>query len=153
MAAVRAQPSLAATLRLLNSPLPDDQVFMVRARARHVVRENARVLEGVSALRRGDAATFGGLMNAAHESMSRDYDASCREVDILADLVRRAPGVLGARVTGAGWGGCVVALAKDADFSIEESMAQPYHEATGLTAEAFVCRSGPGAGVVIEAEV
>ena len=94
--------------------LGSSQVFRVRRRCRHVITENARVLASEAALARGDVARFGQLMNEAHESMSRDYEASCAEVDTLAALCRAQEGVLGARVTGAGWGGCVVALARRA---------------------------------------
>jgi galactokinase len=150
MSDVSADPALGEVLRALNTPFPADQVFMPRARARHVVTENQRVGDGVAALRRGDAPAFGRLMNAAHASMSRDYDASCSEVDTLADLARRAPGVLGARVTGAGWGGCVVAVQREGVAGFEEFVVAPYWRATGLSADVFVCRSGPGASVVGE---
>ena len=143
---VQRQPALAATLQTLNSQMAADEVFMVRARARHVVSENARVLEAVAALRLGNAPAFGRLMNEAHDSMSGDYGASCPEVDALAAIARRTPGVLGARVTGAGWGGCVVALAEDSDLGIEQSVAEQYLATTGLATSIFVCRSAPGAG-------
>jgi galactokinase len=78
-------------------------------RARHVVGENARVLEGVAALRRGDFAAFGQLMFASHASLRDDYDASTAELDAIVALAREA-GALGARLTGAGFGGCAIAL-------------------------------------------
>jgi galactokinase len=87
-------------------------------------------------------------MNEAHASMSLDYGASCPEVDILASIARRTPGVLGARVTGAGWGGCVVALAEDADMGIERTVAEQYLAATGLSTNIFICRSAAGAADV-----
>ena len=148
IAQVYSQPDLAATMTALNTPFASDQVFKVRARARHVVSENERVLAAVDALQAGDAERFGRLMNAAHYSMSRDYDASSPEVDILADIARHTPGVLGARVTGAGWGGCIVALAEDSDRGIEDTIAEQYHVVTGLTSDIFVCRSAPGANLV-----
>ncbi len=148
MGDVLRQPALAAALQTLNSQFAADEVFVVRARARHVVSENARVLEAVQALRLGDAAAVGRLMNEAHESMSVDYDASCPEVDALANIARCTPGVLGARVTGAGWGGCIVALAHDSDLRIERSVAEQYQAATGLATSIFVCRSAPGADEV-----
>jgi galactokinase len=148
MSDVQRQPALAAALQTVNSQFAADEVFLVRARARHVVSENARVLEAVQALRLGDAPAVGRLMNEAHESMSIDYGASCPEVDALAGIARRTSGVLGARVTGAGWGGCVVALAQDADLGVERSVAEEYRAATGLSTNIFVCRSAPGAGEV-----
>ncbi len=130
--------------------LDADQVYRVRRRCRHVITENARVLASEAALRAGDVPRFGALMNAAHESMSRDYEASCPEVDILADLCRACDGVLGARVTGAGWGGCVVALvAADAAAAVLAQVAARYRAATGLPGEGFVCASAPGAGEVV----
>ena len=129
--------------------LSDDQVYRVRQRCRHVITENARVLASEQALAAGDVLRFGRLMNESHFSMSRDYEASCQEVDILADLCRRSDGVLGARVTGAGWGGCVVALVQDGcEADVLEQVTRRYLEATGLPGEGFVCASAPGAGEI-----
>jgi len=129
--------------------LSDDQVYRVRSRCRHVVTENARVLASEQALAAGDVLRFGRLMNESHFSMSRDYEASCREVDVLADLCRRSDGVLGARVTGAGWGGCVVALVRDGyEEGVLEQVTRQYVQATGLPGEGFVCASAPGAGEI-----
>jgi galactokinase len=146
--AVHSHPALSAVLKALSAPLPADQEFLVQARARHVITENARVLAAVDALCRADAGGFGRLMNEAHASMSQDYGASCQEVDLLADIARRTPGVLGARITGAGWGGCIVALVDDTAQDVEANVVRTYREATGLTADTFVCRSAPGAGLV-----
>jgi galactokinase len=82
----------------------------VRRRARHVVTENARVLGLVAALEGGDLAQAGSLMNESHRSLRDDFDVSTPALDQLAERLRRTPGVLGARLTGAGFGGCVVAL-------------------------------------------
>jgi galactokinase len=84
----------------------------VRARARHVVTENARVLRFADALRRGDVATAGGLMTDAHTSFRDDFGASTPVVDALVERLVNTPGVHGARLTGGGFGGCVVALAE-----------------------------------------
>jgi galactokinase len=78
-------------------------------RARHVITENARVLAGVDALRRQDFAAFGALMWASHASLRDDYAVSTRELDAFVTLARQA-GALGARLTGAGFGGCAIAL-------------------------------------------
>lgn len=123
--------------------------FAVLPRCRHVITENARVLAGVHALKRGDLAGFGALMNRAHTSMSRDYAASCAQVDTLVDLVQQQPGVLGARITGAGWGGGVVALVEqDADDMWILVVQSAYRATTGLDTQVFVCRPGDGAGRV-----
>lgn len=82
----------------------------LRKRARHVVGEIARVGAAVDAARAGDAAAFGRLMNESHASLRDDFEVSIPELDQLADRLRRTPGVHGARLTGAGFGGCVVAL-------------------------------------------
>jgi galactokinase len=123
-----------------------DQVYRVRPRCRHVITENARVLASEHALSAGDVLWFGRLMNESHFSMSRDYEASCQEVDVLVDLCRRSESVLGARVTGAGWGGCIVALVQDGcEAGVLEQVTRQYVEATGLPGEGFVCASAPGA--------
>jgi galactokinase len=126
-----------------------DPIFAVLPRCRHVITENARVVEGLGALRAGNVARFGGLMNAAHASMSADYGASCPEVDVLAEMVRQQEGVYGARITGAGWGGGVVALVQRglATTWIEHVRAA-YQATTGLASTAYVCRPGGGAGQV-----
>ena len=101
-----------ASLRLVGSAdLVDAKLGAVeRRRARHVVTENERVLSTVEALRREDLTTVGRLLYASHESLARDYDVSTPELDALVDAARATEGVLGARLTGAGFGGCTVNL-------------------------------------------
>ena len=126
-----------------------DALFAVLPRCRHVITENRRVLAGIAALRAGQVETFGALMNEAHISMSRDYGASCPEVDTLVEHARRQPGVLGARLTGAGWGGGVVALVQSGRGQAWVDAARAaYQDATGLHCDVFVCRPGDGAGQV-----
>lgn len=103
-------------------------------RARHVVRENQRTLRAVEALERHDPVAFGRLMNASHASLRDDFEVSGPELDHLADCIRRQPGVLGARMTGAGFGGCVVALvpaALPALSALRNAVATAYAAATG----------------------
>jgi galactokinase len=83
---------------------------VVRRRARHVVTENRRVLDAAKALRRGDWATVGAAMLASHRSLRDDFEVSTPVLDGLVDRLVRTDGVHGARLTGAGFGGCVVAL-------------------------------------------
>ena len=129
--------------------LPAEAVYHVRARCRHVVTENERVLAAVAALRAGDVPALGRLLDAAHASMRDDYAASCLEVDVLAEIARAAPGCLGARLTGAGWGGCVVALVETgAVDAFRQEVMTGYRQATGLETDPFICRSGEGAGLV-----
>jgi len=131
--------------------LPADVVYHARARCRHVVTENDRVLAAMAALRTGDAPGLGHLLDAAHASMRDDYAASCAEVDALVGVARAAPGCFGARLTGAGWGGCVVALVEaDAVEAFRQEVAAGYRQATGLETAPFVCRSGAGAELVAE---
>lgn len=121
---------------------------VVYRRARHVVRENARVLQAVDAMRRGDAEAFGALMNASHASLRDDYEVSCRELDALVDIARRQPGCLGARMTGAGFGGCTVNLVEaGAVEAFVPALREGYRAATGLHAEIYVCDAADGAGV------
>ena len=83
---------------------------VLRRRARHVVTENARVHELVAAVAAGDVAAVGAVLDASHRSLSQDYESSAPVVDDLCAQLRAVPGVLGVRITGGGWGGCVVAL-------------------------------------------
>jgi len=129
--------------------LPADPTFIILPRCRHVITENERVLASVAALRAGQIGTFGRLMDAAHASMSGDYDASCLEVDTLVSLAQQERAVLGARITGAGWGGGVVALARrEAGTAWTERVATAYRASTGIDTRILVCRPGSGAGEV-----
>jgi len=85
----------------------------IRRRARHVISENQRVLNAVSALRNNDLAGFGALMNASHESLKDNYEVTGMELDVLVEEAQRINGVIGARMTGAGFGGCTVNLVRE----------------------------------------
>jgi galactokinase len=96
-------------------------------RVRHVVTENARVLSARDALLHGDAAGFGKLMNASHASLRDDFEVSVPPVDILVELAQSQPVVLGARMTGGGFGGSIVALAtRDGARAAAERIARDY---------------------------
>ena len=118
-------------------------------RARHVVSENQRVLDSVAALRAGDTGRFGQLMVASHDSLRDDYEVSGPELNTLVTLALATPGVLGARLTGAGFGGCAVALVETpvADGAAA-SIAERYRAATGR--EGQVYPSTPAEGVSVE---
>ena len=133
-------------------PLPDDACLLrVRACCRHVHGENARVLAMVSALEVGDIHCVELLLNEAHASARDDYDISCPEIEALVDAVHTVPGTAGVRLTGAGWGGCVVALVcEDAVPEFEVEVPRRYHRQTGLHATAFPCRAGGRAGHVAD---
>jgi galactokinase len=114
-----------------------------KKRARHVVSEDARVNEAVKALEKGDAAAFGKLMNASHESLRLDYEVSCKELDILVEAACDQQGCFGSRLTGAGFGGCTISLVRsDAIPAFEKNVAQLYKQSTGKSAQIFTFRPG-----------
>lgn len=117
-------------------------------RARHVVTENARVLAFAAALRDGDVDALGPLLLASHASLRDDFEVSTPELDLLVDAFLAA-GALGARLTGAGFGGCVVALAARADAErVLYLTAARYRKAAGREPSAFVVHAVAGAGSV-----
>lgn len=121
---------------------------LVYRRARHVVTENARTLEGADRLQAGDLEHFGVLMNESHRSLRDDYEVSSPQLDTLVAISQRIPGVYGARLTGAGFGGCTVALAKPE--VVEQLIAvvtREYQQAFALTPEVYVCIASDGARV------
>lgn len=121
----------------------------VRARCRHVWTENDRVKAAITALQTGDVPTLGRLLNEAHISARDDYDISCPELETLVTAAREVDGVTGARLTGAGWGGCIIALVPTpAVPAFETHVSQRYHADTGLTPTIFACRAAPAAGLV-----
>jgi len=115
-------------------------------RARHVVSENGRVLEAVRVLEGGDLERFGELMNASHVSLRDDYEVSSKELDILVELAWKQPGVLGARMTGAGFGGCTVNLVhQEAARAFADAVRRGYQDALDLKAEIYICKASQGA--------
>jgi len=114
-------------------------------RARHAASENQRVAESVAALKAGKLTAFGALMNASHDSLRDDYEVSCQELDLLVDLARSIPGVLGSRMTGAGFGGCTVSIVASAAVAeLEAQLKREYATETGLNPEVLVVRPGDG---------
>jgi galactokinase len=117
-----------------------------RRRARHVVTENARTLEAAAALRAGRVDRFGELMNASHASLRDDFQVTNEALDVMVELAQARPECFGARMTGAGFGGCAVALVEAAraeDFI--RHVAGAYREATGFAPQGYVCRAAEGA--------
>jgi galactokinase len=105
----------------------------VRSRAAHVITENHRVIQAVDALNSGDWKTFGCLMIESHESLRDLYQVSCEELDHMVDIFTGLPGVYGARMTGAGFGGCAIALIKEeAQQEVQKKVAEEYLCRTGL---------------------
>ncbi|MDD6153185.1 MAG: galactokinase [Elusimicrobia bacterium] len=114
-----------------------------RRRAKHAVYENQRTLQASAALKKGDLATFGKLMNQSHVSLRDDYETSAPELDIIAETAWSIPGVLGARITGGGFGGCAVALVKDeAVKPLMDTINRIYPEKTGLKADFYIASAG-----------
>jgi galactokinase len=113
---------------------------------RHVVSENERVLACADALDDGDLGTVGRLLDESHASLRDDFDVSTDELDALVEELVGA-GALGARLTGAGFGGCVIAACHvDAVAAIAGTATVGYRRRTGREPRAFVCRSVDGAG-------
>ena len=115
-------------------------------RAKHAVYENQRTIDAVTALKAGDIERFGKLMNQSHISLRDDYDVSCEEIDILVDLAWKIPGVLGSRITGGGFGGCIVSIVKDESVdTFIETIGKTYLEKVGHEAEFYTVDIGDGA--------
>jgi galactokinase len=119
---------------------------VIRRRARHVVTENRRTLKAAEAMRRGDAVELGRLMDASHESLRNDFEVSGPELDAMVACARRQAGCYGARMTGAGFGGCAVALVdKEAAPAFAVEVGAAYHAETGLTPSIYECHAAAGA--------
>ena len=134
------------TLESKLSILPE----LIARRCRHVVTENQRVLDSVVALKKGDLVAFGKLMNASHQSMRDWYEISVPELDILVEIQRQVKGCYGARLTGAGFGGCTVALVEqNAVQQVVEMVKAEYPTRTGKTPEIYICHATHGANTIV----
>jgi galactokinase len=121
---------------------------VIRRRARHVIGENARTLAAADALERGDAVTVGALMDESHASLRDDFEVSCAELDVIVAISRRQPSCFGARMTGAGFGGCAVALVDAAATGeLAARVGESYRAETRLDAAIYVCSASAGASV------
>jgi galactokinase len=122
---------------------------VVLRRARHVITENQRVLDSVAALRRGDLNTLGQLLAASHASLRDDYEVSGPELDSLVEIAAGTPGVLGTRLTGAGFGGsCVALVATPQSETAAVSIMDRYRQQTGRAGQAYVCIPARGVHVL-----
>lgn len=122
---------------------------VVFRRARHVVTENDRCVRFKEALQQGDLPTAGRLMRESHDSLRDDYEVSCFELDEMADAAAKAPGVIGARMTGAGFGGACIALVSTANITeFVEATLNAYNLASGREGAAIACQIVEGARVV-----
>jgi len=122
--------------------LPDP----IRQRCRHVVSENMRTLQAAEALQDGDFATMGRLMNDSHRSLRDDYEVSCRELDLMVEIATIVDGVIGARMTGGGFGGCTVNLVhRDSLERFTETIEREYKRGTDIDPEIYMIEIGNGA--------
>ncbi len=118
----------------------------VFARCRHVITENARVKNAVDAFRREDRQALGQLMRDSQRSLQDDYEVSCKELDLMVEIAEAQPGLIGARMTGGGFGGCTINLVECAAVSdFTRNVAAAYFSKTGLTPEIFVSPATDGA--------
>lgn len=119
----------------------------VYKRAYHAICENERTKLSQKALAEGNLMQFGQLMYASHESLKHQFEVSCYELDVIVEASRSVKGVIGARMTGAGFGGCAIALVhKDEIDAFEKILGPLYHEKTGLEASFYVAKISGGAG-------
>jgi galactokinase len=122
--------------------LTDEEV----RRARHTVTEQARVVAAAAALRAGELDLFGDLMRESHASLRDDFEVTGPHLDALAEAAWAQPGTIGARMTGAGFGGCAVVLARPgAEAEVIEGINRDYEAATGVRPTCMVMTSGEGA--------
>ncbi len=131
------------TFKDLQTLIPDETILR---RARHVISENNRVLEAVDALKNNKLSRFGELMYQSHDSLRDDYEVTGIELDTLVEEARKINGVLGSRMTGAGFGGCTVTLiADEAIDEFTEKVSENYTKKTGLSADFYIAEIGDGA--------
>ena len=143
---IRALRDVTLTQLEEHHKLLDPQVY---ARCRHVITENARVLSAVRALENGDLQALGMLMRGSHHSLRDDYEVSCPELDLMTEIALNQRGVIGARMTGGGFGGCTVNLVESiAVDAFKEAVAAEYSSKTGRNPDIFVSSASDGAGQV-----
>jgi galactokinase len=122
---------------------------VVERRARHVVEECARTRAAADILKAGRVADFGALMAACHASLRDLYEVSCPELDAMVEAARKIEGCYGARLTGAGFGGCTVNLVSvSAAEDFKRALTTQYEKAAGTKPEIYVCRASEGAGIL-----
>ena len=122
---------------------------LIYRRCRHIVTENARVLEAERALGSGDFVACGRAMNASHLSMRDDFEITCPEVDMLAGLAQTVKGVYGSRMTGGGFGGCTISLLEE--WAIEKAsqiLTDGYRIGMGREVDLYVCTPSDGASLI-----
>ena len=131
----------------MQEEIPDE---LIRSRARHVISENQRVLNSVSSLLKGDILQFGALMNASHESLRDNYEVTGFELDAMVAEAQKINGVVGSRMTGAGFGGCTVSLVReDVVEKFIEQVGHEYNAKTGLKADFYIAEVSDGVKEIV----
>ncbi len=126
-----------------NKDVIGDEILIKRAK--HAVYENQRTIHAKEALVKGDLVTFGKLLNASHASLKDDYEVTGIELDTLAETAQQVPGVLGARMTGAGFGGCGIAIVKASELeNLKAIVGKKYEEVVGYQADFYEAHLGDG---------
>ena len=124
----------------------EDTIYL---RSHYVIHEGVRVNQACEALLKNDFLTFGKLMYATHEGLSKEYHVSCDELDVLVDIAREHPDVLGARMMGGGFGGCTINLIKKACAEpFIESVLKTYPEKSGIDPVVYRVEISGGAGKI-----
>jgi galactokinase len=120
---------------------------LIFRRCRHIVTENERTLLAAAALQKGQLNLLAGWMAESHESLRVDFEVSCRELDILVEIAATQPGVLGARMTGGGFGGCTINLVEQKSVpAFILTVEEEYFKRTNLKSEILSMTAAEGAG-------
>jgi galactokinase len=147
-------------IALLRDATPEDLVtwgsdmpLNVLKRARHIITDSLRAVAAADALEAGDLKLLGSLMADAHASYRDDFEASVPEADLMVELANRQPGLIGARLTGGGFGGCTVNLVEQEHVAaFVESVGSAYQQATGIRPEIYICHASDAAHELAEGE-
>jgi galactokinase len=143
---VRALRDVTSAQLEAHKPLLNPTVYR---RCYHVVSENERVVEAVAALRAHELKQVGQLMDASHASLRDDYEVSSPALDAMVEAMRSAEGVYGARLTGAGFGGCAVALVRPGrEQAVTDAIFTKYPKSANIWPEVYISQAGPGAQLV-----
>lgn len=122
---------------------------IVFKRAKHVVSENERTLRALEAMRNQDSALLGALLYQSHQSLDQDYEVTNESLNVMVECAIATPGCYGARMTGAGFGGCAVALVeKNMADNFKETVAKRYEERTGLVPSIYVTNASEGCACI-----
>lgn len=137
------------TVEEFNNKSKDGLNDLALKRARHIVTENARVLEAIEAMKYGNIKKLGELFNASHDSLRDDFEVTNDALNMMVDCAREQKSCYGARMTGAGFGGCAVALVKDENVKeFTNAVLAAYRQRSGLAAGVYICKASEGASLI-----